>query len=163
MKEIDITKLADYLNPMELKSNPAIAIAENAQEINGLTIGWAGFGVLWRKPTATVYIHKTRYSKHIFDTANYYSICFFNSEYKDTIKYFGTVSGKDENKIQNCGLNIIHDLAPYFQESSLVIICKIMGKSDFDANSCDEGVSEWYQQQGVHTQYYGEIVKVLAA
>ena len=34
--------------------------------------------------------------------------------------------------------------------------CKVMGKSDFDEN-----VYEWYQKEGVHSQYYGEIVKVL--
>ena len=35
--------------------------------------------------------------------------------------------------------------------------CKVMGKSDFDQKS----VYEWYQKEGVHSQYYGEIVKVL--
>ena len=36
-----------------------------------------------------------------------------------------------------------------------------MGKSDFDQKSVDENVYEWYQKEGVHSQYYGEIVKVL--
>ena len=39
--------------------------------------------------------------------------------------------------------------------------CKVMGKSDFDQKSVDENVYEWYQKEGVHSQYYGEIVKVL--
>ena len=51
------------------------------------------------------------------DTAQYYSICFLDSQYADTIKYFGTVSGKDENKMKNCGLNVVQDLAPYFENS----------------------------------------------
>ncbi len=38
---------------------------------------------------------------------------------------------------------------------------KVMGKSDFDQKSVDENVYEWYQKEGVHSQYYGEIVKVL--
>lgn len=53
------------------------------------------------------------------------------------------------------------DVAPYFEESSVVILCKVMGKSDFDQKSVDENVYEWYQKEGVHRQYYGEIVKVL--
>ena len=39
--------------------------------------------------------------------------------------------------------------------------CKVMCKSDFDQKSVDENVYEWYQKEGVHSQYYGEIVKVL--
>ena len=37
--------------------------------------------------------------------------------------------------------------------------CKV--KSDFDQKSVNENVYEWYQKEGVHSQYYGEIVKVL--
>ena len=95
---------------------------------------------------ATVYVHKTRYSKHIFDHAKYYSICFMDQEHK----------------LENCGMTVNNqDVAPYFEESSVVILCKVMGKSDFDQKSVDENVYEWYQEEGVHSQYYGEIVKVL--
>ena len=76
---------------------------------------------------ATVYVHKTRYSKHIFDHAKYYSICFMDQEHKN----------------------------------SVIVLCKVMGKSDFDSKSVDENVYEWYQEEGVHSQYYGEIVKIL--
>ena len=95
---------------------------------------------------ATVYVHKTRYSKHIFDHAKYYSICFMDQEHKK----------------EKCGMTVNNqDVAPYFEESSVVILCKVMGKSDFDQKSVDENVYEWYQEEGVHSQYYGEIVKVL--
>ena len=36
-----------------------------------------------------------------------------------------------------------------------------MGKSDFDQRVLMKNVYEWYQEEGVHSQYYGEIVKVL--
>ena len=75
MKEIEVKDLIKYINP--LKTSYC-----DGNETNGLTIGWVGFGVLWRKPMATVYVHKTRYSKHIFDQAKYYSICFMDQEHK---------------------------------------------------------------------------------
>lgn len=160
MKEIEVKDLIKYINPFELNVKPAIA--SDGKETNGLTIGWAGFGVLWRKPMATVYVHKTRYSKHIFDHAKYYSICFMDQEHKNQLGYFGRVSGRDENKMEKCGMTVNNeDVAPYFEESSVVILCKVMGKSDFDQKSVDENVYEWYQKEGVHSQYYGEIVKVL--
>lgn len=160
MTEIDLKDLHKFINPFSLEESPAIAMATDGKRTNGLTIGWAGFGILWRKLCATVYVHKQRFSKEIFDKADYFSICFV--EDKDQIKYFGTVSGRDEDKIKKCGMKLnSEDFAPYFEESKLVVICKVMGKSDFDTNSVDEGVAQWYKRDGVHTQYYGEIVKVL--
>ena len=68
----------------------------------------------------------------------------------------------DENKMKNCGLTVLEeDGVPYFAESRAVVICRIMGRNDFDAFSCDDGVKEWYLKDGVHTLYHGEIIKVL--
>ena len=164
MKEIEIKDLCQYINPMEIREKPAIIVASDGKETNGMTIGWAGFGTLWRKYMATVYIHKVRYSKHIFDNADYYSICFMKPEDEKQTEYFGKVSGRDENKMEKCKMEVVSDdVAPYFANSRVVVLCHIMGKSDFDANSVDEGVYDWYQRDGVHTQYYGEIVKVLVS
>lgn len=161
MKEVSIKELNNYINVLEMESKPAIALASDLKRTNGLTIGWFSIGTLWRKPCATVYIHLKRFSKQIFDNAEYFSICFLREEDKKQIAYFGSVSGKDEDKMSGCGLEVDEDLAPYFKDSKVVIICKKMGQSDFDANSVDEGVKAWYLKDGVHTQYYGEIIKVL--
>lgn len=161
-REIEIKELCKYINPLALEDWPAIAMATDGKETNGLTIGWAEYGVLWSKPASTVYVHKTRYSKHIFDGAEYYSVCYLKPEHKESIKYFGTVSGRDENKMAKCGLTIVtDDYAPYFKETDVVVICKIMGNSDFNPESVAENVKPWYKKEGVHTLYYGEIIKVL--
>ena len=161
MKEIDIKDLTKYIDPLNMESDPAILMASDGEITNGMTIGWASFGVLWRKPCTTVYIHKTRFSKQIFDKAQYFSICFMKDEHKDLIKYFGTISYRDEDKVKKCGLKLENDIAPYFKDSRVVVVCKIMGQSDFDVNSVDENIKPWYQKDGVHSQYYGEIIKVL--
>ena len=163
MHEIEIKNLTKVIDPMALGKEWAIAAASDGRETNGLTIGWASYGRLWNKPSATVYVHRTRYSKHIFDGASYFSICYMKPEDRKTLVYFGEVSGRDEDKMKNCGLTVVaDDLAPYFAECRAVVICRIMGKSDFDPLSVDEGVRAWYDRDGVHTIYHGEIVKVLA-
>jgi hypothetical protein len=65
MKEIEVKDLIKYINPFELNVKPAIAIASDGKETNGLTIGWAGFSVLWRKL-------QSMYIKHV--TLNIFSI-----------------------------------------------------------------------------------------
>lgn len=51
--------------------------------------------------------------------------------------------------------------ALYLAESRLVVLCKKMGQCDFDVNSCEASVRDWYLKDGIHTRYMGEIVKVL--
>ena len=76
----------------------------------------------------------------------------------------GNVSGRDEDKMKNCGIEVeTGDVAPYFKDSRVVVLCRVMGRSDFDPNSADENVKAWYQREGVHTLYHGEIVKVLVS
>jgi len=163
LKEIDILNINKYKDSISLFKDGAIALATSKNnKTNGLTIGWGSIGVLWRKPCCTVYIHKLRYSKEIFDNSDYFAVCFFEG-YKDELEYFGTHSGRNEDKIENSHLSINkNDLAPYFEESKLVIICKKMGQSDFDNNHIyEDKINNWYHQDGVHTLYFGEIVKVL--
>ena len=164
MKEIPVKELFSYIDPFAIHEDPAIALATDGKETNGLTIGWAEYGVLWSKPAATVYVHKTRYSKHIFDGAEYYTIDYLKPEHKDVLGYIGSVSGRDENKMEKCGLKTVtDDLAPYFAESRLVVICRVMGKNDFDPAGVDAGVAGWYAREGVHTLSHGEVVKLLIA
>lgn len=161
MKTIELNELKNYIDPFSYEKEPAIAMACDGKETNGLTIGWLSLGILWRKPCATVYIHKDRYSKHIFDTAEYFSVNFPKEENKEVLKYFGSVSGRDEDKIKECGLAMAEDSAPYFADNRVTIICRTMGRSDFDVSDVDEGVKAWYERAGVHSQYYGEIVKII--
>ena len=164
MKEIAVKELFSHIDPFAIHDDPAIAMATYGRETNGLTIGWAEYGVLWNRPAATVYVHKTRYSKHIFDGAEYYAICYLKPENKDVLDYFGSVSGRDENKMEKCGLTAVtDDLAPYFAESKLVVLCRVMGRNDFDPACVDAGVAGWYAREGVHTLYHGEVIKVLLA
>ncbi len=160
--EIGPEEIGQYKDSVSLFGEGAIAYAQGKERANGLTIAWGGLGVLWRKPCMTVYIHKDRYSKTIFDEADAYSVNFFGDEAKELLNYFGSHSGRNEDKAAVAQASIAKgDIAPYFEDAELVVLCKKMGQNDFDPNSVDEGVKAWYAKSGVHTIYHGEIVKVL--
>lgn len=163
LKEVEFSKVTQDLDPMTLFRNGAIAIASDGKETNGLTIGWGSLGTLWSKPCCSVYVHALRYSKHIFDGADGFSVCWLSEEHKNVVNYFGTASGRDEDKMANSKLTVASiDGVPYFEESDMVIICKKMGQSDFDANNISvERINNWYKKDGVHTIYQGEITHVL--
>lgn len=161
-EEISVKEISGYKDAVSLFEEGGIAYAKGKERENGLTIAWGGLGVLWRKPCLSVYVHATRFSKKIFDEADSFSVCFFSKDKQAIVNYFGSHSGRDEDKAKAINANIIHDEdAPYFEDAELVIICKKMGQSDFDPSFVDEGVKDWYSKQGVHTIYQGQIIKVL--
>ena len=158
--EISLNDLFRRDNAFDLFHDEPIAFAKGKGRVNGLTIGWGAFGVLWNKPTCTVYIHETRYSREIFDDAGTFSVCWFGPKERDAVKYYGTVSGRDEDKSLHGGLKIEEGIAPYANEAELIVFCRKMGQSKFDPESVDEGVRKWYASKGVHTLYQGDIVAI---
>ena len=161
MKEINIAELDPKYNLF--KQYGTIALVDNGTRTNGLTIGWGSVGVLWRTNIATIYIHKTRFSKEIFDTSKYFSINLFEEKYNEQVGYYGKVSGRDEDKIINGGLEVeIIDGVKTFKEAKYSIICEKVGQTDFDLNTITlEDIISWYKGTGVHTAYFGKILKVV--
>ena len=162
-KEIKLDEIAKYKDPFSLFSSRALAASSSKKGSNALTIGWGGIGTLFSLPCCTIYINKKRYSKIIFDEADYFSVCFFNDEYNEVLdKFYGTLSGKDVDKMNNGPLKVIDiDGVPAFKEAELIIICKMMAKSDFDVDKIYiPRIESWYRKDGVHTIYHGQIIKV---
>lgn len=173
--EITVREFADEYNIMDISNDWAAITADNGEEKNSMIIGWAGLGVLWSIPMFTAYIHKTRYSKEVFDKAGYYSVSILTGENREkhmtAWSYLGSKSGRDEDKIAGAaerGLTLAAESVggeevPYFAESDYVVICKMAGITDFDLSRMDapERIMKWYGESGVHTIYEGEILKVL--
>ncbi len=173
--EITPREFAGEYNILDIGRDWAAASADDGAEKNSLIIGWAGLGILWGLPTFTVYVHESRYSKLIFDGAEYYSVSILLGENRekhlDAWKYLGSVSGRDEDKFAGAasrGLTPASEeiegaSVPYFAEADYVVFCKKTGMTDFDLNrmNAPERIMGWYSDSGVHTIYEGQIVKVL--
>jgi len=174
-KEISVEEFGNEYNIMNIERDWAAISADNGEERNSMIIGWAGLGILWRLPMFTTYIHKSRFSKHIFDKAKYYSVSIIlgdnREKHFEAWKYLGSKSGRNEDKfdgVKKLGLTIGEEeydgnKVPYYNESDYVIICKMQGMSDFDLNKMygPNQIKAWYEKDGVHTLYQGEIIKVL--
>ena len=90
-----------------------------------MTASWGGLGVVWGRPAATIYLRPQRYTKEFVDVQSTFSLSFFGEGYRDALKYFGSVSGRDEEKIAKSGLSTAFaDGTPYFTEASLVFVCR---------------------------------------
>lgn len=74
----------------------------------------------------------------------------------------GKVSGRDEDKIEKSGFNIIND-GEYasFEEERIVLKCRKLAKQQIDSKGfIDESIQGYYPENDYHYMFIGEIVKV---
>ena len=158
--------------PEELMLNPFTKIgkewmlitAGTAERCNTMTASWGGLGVIWGAPAATCYIRPQRYTKEFVDAGETFSLSVLDEEYRKTLNYLGTVSGRDEDKIAKAGLTVEHEgETPYFGEANTVLVCRKLYAQNYDPacfidKSCDE---KCYPDKDYHTMYIAEVEKVL--
>ena len=138
--------------------------AGSRERCNTMTASWGGLGVIWGAPAATCYIRPQRYTKEFVDAGETFSLSVLDEEYRKTLNYLGTVSGRDEDKIAKAGLTVEHEGAtPYFGEANTVLVCRKLYAQNYDPacfidKSCDE---KCYPDKDYHTMYIAEVEKVL--
>ena len=141
-----------------------LVTAEKEGKVNTMTASWGGLGVMWGKNVAYVGIRPQRYTKEFVDASDTFSLTFFAPEFKKQLGYLGKVSGRDEDKITQSGLTVAHsNETPYFEEASLVLICKKLYKQAFtpDGFIAQELDEKWYPNKDYHDLYIVEVERVL--
>lgn len=162
MKEILANELTSNFFD-EFKNKWALVVVKDSKEDNAMTIAWGGVGIIWSKQVCSVYVKNLRYTKHMLDEAEYFSVSFFDDSYKDVLAYLGRVSRKDEDKITNSKLTRDYvDGVLVLKEARLTLIMKKIYQVDLPVDKVnDPTILKYYTDNGMHTQYIGEIVKVL--
>lgn len=138
--------------------------AQKEQKVNTMTASWGGLGVLWGKNVAYVFIRESRYTKEFIDSSKTFSLSFFGENYKEDLKYLGTVSGRKEDKIEKSKLTITYkEEVPYFAEASTVLLCRKMAIQPITKDAfLDESIdTAWYKDHDYHTMYIAEIKEIL--
>ncbi|MEE0761895.1 MAG: flavin reductase family protein [Acutalibacteraceae bacterium] len=152
-------------NPFKLIGKDWMLItAGDKEKFNTMTASWGGVGIMWGKPVATAYIRPQRYTFEFIENGDYYTQSFFDEEYRDALKFCGSKSGRDYDKVKETGLTPVVDDetgAVYFKEAKLVFICKKMYAQFLNEESAlTEDVTKWYNGD-YHKMYMSEIVSVL--
>ena len=130
---------------------------------NAMTASWGGLGILWNKPTATVYVRPQRYSHALCEAADRIALCVLPEEYRDALRYCGTRSGKDTDKLLDCSLDCTDiNGVPVIKQSRIALICK-KAYSDFIKKDSflDTDHMKHYPKDDFHRFYILEIEKIL--
>lgn len=129
-----------------------------------MTASWGGFGILWNFSVTYVFIRPSRHTFRFIDENPYYTLCFFDKKYKKILNYCGSHSGRDVDKIRECGLEVLETDKGnlYFGQAKLVLECSKLYFSDFQPeNFLDKKIDKNYPDMDYHRMYIGKIVNCL--
>ncbi|MCG6551977.1 MAG: flavin reductase family protein [Candidatus Magnetominusculus sp. LBB02] len=159
------------VNPEDIPDNPfkvigsqwMLVTAGNAQSFNTMTASWGGFGVMWAKKICTCVVRPTRHTYGFMEKSDTFSLSFFTPEYKKTLLFCGTHSGRDTDKMAETGLTPVEDVGTvYYNEARLVFVCKKIYHHDIDpARFLDTEIESNYPLKDYHRMYLGEVIKCL--
>jgi len=159
------------VDPKSLDFNPFSAIGDQwmlitagtTERCNTMTASWGGAGILWGAPMAIAYIRPQRYTKRFVDENEYFTLSFFSEDYRPQLSLCGTKSGRDVDKVKECGFTVAAGAgdAPYFEQAELVLVCRKRMVMPMDPAAMPEDVkAKWYKGD-FHDIYWGEIVEAL--
>lgn len=152
------------MNPFTLIGDQWLLITAGTPEhCNTMTASWGGVGVMWAEPSATCYIRPQRYTKEFVDNNDYFTLCFFDESYRKALNLCGNTSGRDVDKIKECGFTVQAGAgnAPYFAEAELVLVCKKRYVQPLEPECfIDKTIDgRFYPQKDYHVMYIGQIVE----
>lgn len=140
----------------------ALLTAGDRDCCNTMTIGWCQLGRLWNQPVCTVYVRPERYTYEFTEKHDYFTVSVMPLEAKQTMSFCGSKSGRDVDKIKECGLTLCYgkEDAPFFDEAELVLVCKKIYMQDLEPNGVleDEKILSFYGENGGwHRMYVGRV------
>lgn len=137
--------------------------AGDEKKYNTMTASWGGVGVMWNKNVVFTFFRPQRYTLEFVENSEFFTVSFFDPEYKKALAFCGSHSGRDVDKAKETGLTpcFTHGTAT-FKEARLVYICrKLSGQFLDPASFIDPDIEGNYPGADYHKMFIGEIVTIL--
>ena len=155
------------LNPIKLfKEDYGLLTARKKNKsFNTMTVGWGMIGNLWSEPVVEVYVRPQRYTFEFNEEDDYFSLSFFDGDFKEALSLLGRKSGRDGDKIKETNLIPLEiEDAVTFKQAKLVIVAKKIYEDYFKEELfLDQNQLKHYPAKDYHKRYIGKIVAVYEA
>lgn len=164
MKRVDPSDL--LLRPFHLLDKEWALLVAGTARPNPMTVSWGGFGTLWNRPTATVYVRPTRFTFGLLESGDAFTLSVLPAPLKAALELCGTRSGRDLDKWGAAGLVPrpgAEVAVPFVAESELALECRLMASLRVDPTRFrDASLEGHYPLKDYHTAYLGEVVAAWA-
>lgn len=133
-----------------------------------MVASWGGAGIMFNKPVTWCFLRANRYTLEKIKETGTYTMCYFQAEYKDDILKFGTVSGRNTEKMAQTKLTPMPtpDGAPAYEQAKIIIECKLIAaptvsKDEFYTEEGKEFLQGGYDEaKDWHKLVFGEITNI---
>ena len=141
----------------------AVLTAGKENDFNAMTISWGGLGTIWNKPVVTVYVKPIRYTYEFMEKNEYFTISFYDEEYRKDLNILGSKSGKDLDKVAITKLTPeFLEQSTSFKEAKITIVCKKIYFQDLDITKVPSyAVNRFYKTEPIHRMYIGEVIDII--
>ena len=131
---------------------------------NPMTIGWGTIGIIWGLPVFTVLVRPSRFTFSLMEGHGEFSVNVPTEDLKKEVALCGSKSGRDTDKIKECGFTLITSAeikVPCIEECVIHYECKTIHRNNVINAALDpEIVAGSYSSGDFHTIYYGRILGV---
>ena len=166
MKEVDLSALGAE-NQFDLIGRQWMLItAGNKESFNTMTASWGGFGWLWNKPVAFIFVRPERYTHDFIGKSDKLTLSFYPESCRKALQICGTLSGRDCDKVSVAGLTPLEiepDVMTFAEARMTVQGRKIYQSEMKECDFIDKSLLSHYGKSdgGFHTVYVIEIEKVI--
>lgn len=140
----------------------AFLTVKSGEALNTMTIGWAAFGFVWRKPILMVAVRSSRHTFGIIEAAGDFTVTVPAGDMRKETDFCGSKSGRDVDKFQMCHLKTADSrriASPIIDTRGRHYECRIIYKSAMDPSHLDkDDDGSLYPRKDYHTLYFGEIL-----
>ena len=155
--------------PAELSVRPfhvldkqwALLVAGSARP-NPMTVSWGGFGTLWDRPVATVYVRPTRFTFSLLEAEPAFTLNFLPEHLRNALDLCGTVSGRDTDKWRPAGVTPTASktiAVPRVAEAELALECRVIATLELDPKSfLDPTIGDLYPRRDFHRVFLGHVL-----
>jgi flavin reductase (DIM6/NTAB) family NADH-FMN oxidoreductase RutF len=164
LKKIEAAELV--VRPFHLLDQEWALLVGGRQKPNPMTVSWGGFGTLWNRPVATVYVRPTRHTFSHLKMDPEFTLNILPDSMRHALEFCGSRSGRDVNKWEATGLAPRPSESvqvPGVEGADLVLECRVIATFLVDPRRfLDPAIEEQYPLKDYHTALVGEVLTVWA-
>jgi len=166
LNRINVKNLTD--NVFKLLDNDWMLVTAGTQDsFNTMTASWGSFGILWNKPIAICFIRPQRYTIEFMNRVDFFTLSFFAENYRDSLNYHGSHSGRKVDKMAHTGLTSVstENGSVYFSEARIVLECKKLYADSLNPDNFLKKslINEIYPNSDFHHFFIGEIINCFSS
>lgn len=164
MKRIEPEEL--HLRAFHLLDQEWALLVAGTERPNPMTVSWGGFGTLWNKPVATIFVRPNRFSFCLLETEPEFTLNVLPPPFRPALELCGCRSGRDLDKWEATGLTTSPSEAvqvPRVAQAELSLECRVVASTNLSPGKfLDPNLEGFYPEKDYHRIYFGEILAAFA-